>query len=1188
MGYTQRQDARNADSITTYDSTSLGPGAYVSNVQQSCSGFLISHLLAVKGAGALVQSRSSASANNPGTVSGGTLAFSNPNAGGNCLIVTVGFGGSFPGNAATCTDSQGNVYTQVQNGHEAGFYFWTFIAFGSAAGANTVSVAFTGAGVPGGRVSIAISEYGGGTAVDDSTSNGQIGVGVSTCTVNTTAGGDLLYLAVGIESVCAGSPFGVSGGNPLNPPTPPQAWLIVNEPPSGSPATGGGLTDRSSYLFTGEGGQKHSFNLKLRERGTANYTLVSDPNRPDTAPFDYEPTMGQPIYLYDQNASGYFLEFAGLIQDFTIRWTGIGGLRYIDCTAVSLESVFDTVYARPMQFVNQTCGAILTALFNAFENGCPVGLGLIQAGATIPLFNANLGDKLSDLFDQLATTSEFTWGVNPATQLLYFCLPTATAAPFTVTSTNVLWDSISQKFDNADYRNRQAVKLSFDAFPHSEEHFVGSGQQNFTLMRPVEQVVAAYVTTATPGSATASFSGQPSPGDTITIGPDQGAWQASHIYALGGYIVVGGFVFQVTIAGTSGSSEPNFLANTVTGDTVGDNSVVWTCRGTATLGSVFTSYEFVAALDNTQYGQILIGSTLAQTVQNTVDALNATAPYSGTPATLGKGLTFSLPTWENSQVNAISVTGSGFTVTQKIPGSGNIAGLASTGTAFAWSGPNTTGGTSPQTAVGPNEPAWLSIAVYVAGTSTAAPGLVYTPGSANVQLVTPLNTGTNLVVEYTRTDGNVIEVEDTPLVAALAAISHGTGKYQQSTDQSSTGLIDTSAAAGLQLAQQILATFDITQQKFELDFYRPGILPGQVLTLDLNSPLSVMNGSYLVLSMKAQMVYKYPYLDSAGVLHGGHYRYTAELINVNLIGTDLAFWLGLGGGGSGGGGGGGGGGALVATSGSTGQISGNGPGGSSPQVQYNTGAAFGGISGATSDGTNLLVTTQPPGTNNTTAASTAFVEAALGTGALALAKYTTSWSAQTSVTVTHNLNSRAVMVQVFDASGNVVTPQNIAITSANVITLTFGVSFTGSVVVIAAATVTPSYSTSWTAQTSVTVTHNLGSLDPLVMVYDAAGNQVAAQNVAVTSPNVVTLTFGVSFTGSVVAMALSVVRQATASWTSQTTVAISHNLGTTAVVVQVYDGSGNQVTPQNAVTTDANTVTLTFGVSFTGSAVVIG
>ncbi len=66
---------------------------------------------------------------------------------------------------------------------------------------------------------------------------------------------------------------------------------------------------------------------------------------------------------------------------------------------------------------------------------------------------------------------------------------------------------------------------------------------------------------------------------------------------------------------------------------------------------------------------------------------------------------------------------------------------------------------------------------------------------------------------------------------------------------------------------------------------------------------------------------------------------------------------------SGGGGGGGGGGGT--------------PGGSTTQIQYNNSSAFGGITGATSDGTNLLVTTQSASDSSTKAASTAFVHNAL-------------------------------------------------------------------------------------------------------------------------------------------------------------------------------------------------------------------
>jgi hypothetical protein len=63
-------------------------------------------------------------------------------------------------------------------------------------------------------------------------------------------------------------------------------------------------------------------------------------------------------------------------------------------------------------------------------------------------------------------------------------------------------------------------------------------------------------------------------------------------------------------------------------------------------------------------------------------------------------------------------------------------------------------------------------------------------------------------------------------------------------------------------------------------------------------------------------------------------------------------------------------------------------------------------------------------------------------------KYTTSWTSQTSVTVTHNLGTTDVLVQVFDGSNVLVDPESVTATSTSVVTLTFGAAFTGRVVVL--------------------------------------------------------------------------------------------------------------------------------------------
>lgn len=73
-----------------------------------------------------------------------------------------------------------------------------------------------------------------------------------------------------------------------------------------------------------------------------------------------------------------------------------------------------------------------------------------------------------------------------------------------------------------------------------------------------------------------------------------------------------------------------------------------------------------------------------------------------------------------------------------------------------------------------------------------------------------------------------------------------------------------------------------------------------------------------------------------------------------------------------------------------------------------------------------------------------------GTG---VANFAQGFTTQTSITITHNLGTTSVLVQCVDGGSppNVIVPQNIAITSANVVTVTFSVAQTGTCVVNGAA-----------------------------------------------------------------------------------------------------------------------------------------
>jgi len=659
--------------------------------------------------------------------------------------------------------------------------------------------------------------------------------------------------------------FAIGGGT-----APPSGWLLINEPTIG-------LTDRSSYLHIGGGGSDHSFSLQLRQRGQASISLRIASG--DT----YQPTIGTLIYLYDQTSLGATLVFAGTIDRLEDKWFGNDGDQFITITAVSLEQVFDTIMVPPLLYTNQTAGYIFNDLLT-LAAGSQVSAGTISTGPTIARLNITDYPKISEIFSNLATQAGFVWGVDPGTQQVYFRAQSAQAAPFTVT--NQIWETLGFTPSRQDYRNRQAIRISTGAFPQSSELFVGAGQKTFTLLRACSEVTNAWITTNTQNTATGTFTGQPSANDTITFKfPVSGStynWAAASPYVLGQIIIdSNGNIQRCTTAGTSGGVQPTW--STVLNATTTDNTAVWTNAGVGGLSSTNdTVYTFVTSLDNTLFGQVLIGSSNNATIQNLIDAINAKASQAG--------LTFSLPTWENPLVNADARIGLTFKVRNKAAGSGYVAALSESTTNFTWGSTTTNGGT---TVFGTT-----TMSVGVLGTTTA--GLVYTPGSTAISIATPLNVGSSLQIQYVRADAGVIQVENTALVTSRAAIEHGTGKYQQITDDSEQA----SLAAGLLEAQQALAAYSVIPQEIEFQTYLPGLFPGQYLTIAITTPANAatqLNGSYVIQEITGELVPCYPYMETNDpvTVGYGHYRYTVKIINVNQIGSYLEFWEGLGGGASG-------------------------------------------------------------------------------------------------------------------------------------------------------------------------------------------------------------------------------------------------------------------------------------------------
>ena len=218
--------------------------------------------------------------------------------------------------------------------------------------------------------------------------------------------------------------------NYVNPLTPTGAWLQILEP---APA---GLTNRTAYLFSGDGQSNHEWTNTLNQRGTAQIPLILLPG--DT----YDPTTveGCQVYIYDQTA-GLFsysppvgtLVWAGTIEKVTIEWEGGDGVRKATLDCVSFHQCFDALLVPPQLFQYTSAGAIFTQLYNTVANGVPLTIGTVTGGsgtgANFVINNLNLNwNRLSEVFNQIALAANCVWGIDLPTLTVYFKPPTTTAS----------------------------------------------------------------------------------------------------------------------------------------------------------------------------------------------------------------------------------------------------------------------------------------------------------------------------------------------------------------------------------------------------------------------------------------------------------------------------------------------------------------------------------------------------------------------------------------------------------------------------------------------------------------------------------------------------------------------------------------------------------------------------------------
>jgi hypothetical protein len=133
-------------------------------------------------------------------------------------------------------------------------------------------------------------------------------------------------------------------------------------------------------------------------------------------------------------------------------------------------------------------------------------------------------------------------------------------------------------------------------------------------------------------------------------------------------------------------------------------------------------------------------------------------------------------------------------------------------------------------------------------------------------------------------------------------------------------------------------------------------------------------------------------------------------------------------------------------------------------------------------------------------------------------------------------------------------------------------------------------SDSFTNVTNVTSTHNFGTKDVMVSVYNSSDEMIIPGSIT-TNLNTVVATFDIATTGRiVVAKGGHIVSGSTLTYresiTGASSYAITHSLDEDYPIVQVYDTGKSQVIPGDITSTSANALDITFDNSFTGTVVV--
>lgn len=250
--------------------------------------------------------------------------------------------------------------------------------------------------------------------------------------------------------------------------------------------------DRTSSVVRSDG---VSLSWRLGGRGTTEFSIKSLDG-------SFIPECGYDVGWYDSLGTKIW---GGIVHTTTPRAlyksTASGVPVVTRCECASYELLMDRRIVAKAVYQNKTCKEILDDIFlyQLPENGhfdINHGISVIQDGVTLNYYVID-HMRASDILDDLAARSGYTWWVGPERDLYFVARATSPGvyfAPFSITDAapNVRELSIKKSLDG--YRNRQHIRVSFSAFSPSTQTIVGDGATSqWTLYGNDSPVVATEI-----------------------------------------------------------------------------------------------------------------------------------------------------------------------------------------------------------------------------------------------------------------------------------------------------------------------------------------------------------------------------------------------------------------------------------------------------------------------------------------------------------------------------------------------------------------------------------------------------------------------------------------------------------------------------------------------------------------------